>query len=334
MSPHLNAPEADSDLVYPRIISIPSFDEHLADTTSNEYSNGINNFPSFGGATQKLDSTPSLPICASPSSISQANHRLQNPSLRPRMLSTQVSGLEEENSMDGFQETEPRMEKITTQGSVATAKTCASTVVPSAFDRSLTSTWAMVPASVRFANQCLERSYERRYTSSPTMSSMDAPSVVDTSSSITYCSDVSLASSSAVSYKSKASFSAESKEKYLINIKSNISPRVRDIRRNLRLMEIKSYREKCVRSVSKSRAHYQNLDTINDSNYGCEDSSICSELSLPDDSVTVTDRITSTAKTIAKAMTEAITINLIFFTLNILFLLYKSLPCFQITAIS
>merc|ERR1719469_618527 len=108
------------------------------------------------------------------------------------------------------------------------------------------------------------------------------------------------------------------------------SSRIRKIKQKLRLIEINSSRQKCARSLNKSMVYCNKFDTTSDSNHVGEDSSICHGLSLLN--YTKNGVFASTVEVILKAMRKTSSINLVFFMINILFLLYRNLSFFGIIA--
>jgi len=102
---------------------------------------------------------------------------------------------------------------------------------------------------------------------------------------------------------------------------SSHSSRIQGIKRNLRSMEIKYYREKCVRSLRKSMVHYQK---VNDSERraDCDNTSICSELSISHHSYS--SKVPSTSKVVSEVLREIMCFNLVLSVACVVFVLYNN----------
>lgn len=164
----------------------------------------------------------------------------------------------------------------------------------SALDNNLlTSSTGVIPSAVIFANECLKRSIARR--SSDASPSNLSIGTTDNSMRTTHLvalqklSSVvpslitpqkSGASSSIVFYEvSKTIQLVESMLEDMSLSFYTSSLRLQEIKKRLRSIEIKYYRRKCVWSLRKSMA-YLKFNEDSDISSACDDSSICSEISV------------------------------------------------------
>ena len=93
--------------------------------------------------------------------------------------------------------------------------------------------------------------------------------------------------------------------------------RINEIKRKLRSMEIKHYRQKCLRSLRKSIAHYEKVKATGD----YDDSSICSELSISQHSHNA--KSASASYVVSGVVQEIICFNVFISVTCIIFVLYK-----------
>ena len=236
-----------------------------------------------------------------------------------------------------------KIEKSTLQDSTSISY-ASSTLksVSSLSNISLASSRRSVPAAVIFANQCLERSKQR--STSPLV---PPSSLLNKSYGASYYSDFSLKSSSISSplitykpslidpssvhshtlmpsssfapYKTPATVQATEK---LLNDVSQPSSRVQQLKRKLRVMEIKYYRQKCVRSLKNSMVHYSKLNCTGEIKHNYIGNSICSELCSVSNHVR-RRRVVSTARAISSTAIETLCFNLILSMVYMFLVLYK-----------
>jgi len=164
-----------------------------------------------------------------------------------------------------------------------------------------TSSLGFVPSAVNFANECLKRSIARRSLDVSSPSNLSIATIKDsvlTTHLVALQKSSSVVSSSISSQKSiapsttlfyEASKTIQLVESMLEDMNQSFYTscvRVQEIKRELRSMEIKYYRRKCVWSLRKSMAYLKLYDSSVGSydssvgSYDCDDPSICSELSV------------------------------------------------------
>jgi len=193
------------------------------------------------------------------------------------------------------------MNLLKKSSSIDTFTTYASTITnsnSSSSDHILPSSDGFVHSAINFSDQCLKRSNERRSslefcTSSPSSLSLaTSEQTIETIPSLVASHRLSPVSSSSSMPHGPITPSTATLYNPSVAVKlaesllddtsiSSHSFRAQQIKRKLRSMEIKYYRRKCVWSLRKSMEHYTKLNTISDSIDERDDSSICSELSIP-----------------------------------------------------
>jgi len=234
-----------------------------------------------------------------------------------------------------------KMGKITLQDSTST--TYASTTVNSVSSLSnisLASSRRLVSTAIIFANQCLERSKQRSNV-------LPSSNLLNESYRASYYSNLSLKSSSKssppITYKSslidpssvpsnklmtsssfapcKTPTTMQTAEKLLRDI-SRPSSRVQKIKRELRAMEIKYYRQKCVRSLRKCMVYYTKLNSTSESKHNCSSNPVYSELCYESNHVK-RRRVVSRARAVSSTAIETLCFNLILSMVYMLLVLYK-----------
>jgi len=217
------------------------------------------------------------------------------------------------------------------QGSTST--TYASTVMnsnSSSSDHTLASSMDFVPTAITFANQCLRRSNERRssYFSSPSdLSRTNSKEPIPRNFIAASQESSSVAPSTISSYQ--PSTTVQLVESLLDDVnQSSHSSRVQMIKRKLRSMEIKYYRRKCVWSLRKSMVHFTKMHATSDIVSDCDDSSICSELSVSVSRYSHNGRVVSIAQGVLEIAWEIICFNLVIATVCMYYLHEDSLGKF------
>lgn len=200
--------------------------------------------------------------------------------------------------------------------------TYASTTVRSASslsDISVDSSRRPVPAAIIFANQCLERSKQRSILK---LSSISSHLITNKSLSIEPSpipSHKLMPHSSVVPCEIPVTM--QKVEKLLSDI-SQPSSRVQQLKRELRAMEIKCCRQKCVRSLKKSMVLYTKLNSTSESKHSRISTSVCSVLCCESKHVK-RRRVVSTSRAISSAAIETLCFSLILSMVYMLFFLYK-----------
>jgi len=208
--------------------------------------------------------------------------------------------------------------------------------------------------SVKFANECFERSRERRRKSLGRTNFLIVPKKSFSSNS----------STSSISSKT-SSITALSEDSLLHDDihQTSLLRRVEEMKRKIKAMKVRYYHQKCIRSLERCRVLYMNIDTS--SNYGnsiisyndsfsespVSSTNLCSSASnydsynnIPDSSITVCSTTSSinktfsnkrirfhkrisfrTAKLFSQVAKEVICLNLIFATIWMIFLMYKNI---------
>lgn len=191
-------------------------------------------------------------------------------------------------------------------------------------DLTHTSSEESTPVVNKFTNDCLQ---EQR--SSPNIH-MPVPSLFYKSSQVSHSSNTILSSSSTsptsidscpLTMLNKPYTTAQSVESLPDNMShSSDSLRIQQIKRKLRSMEIKHYRQKSIRSMQTSRIHCANININRDNDYECDNLSIYSDLYVSHHS---NDKVVSVAKSVSENGRKIMCFNLATSTVCMLFALYN-----------